>query len=67
MLRVIRRIAAVGSVVAVLVITGNWPAGANGALGLNAPTGEPLAWTVAVLLVFGGLAFVVRAVARLRR
>jgi hypothetical protein len=66
-IRLFARIAAASSVAVVLVLSGTWPAAAGGALGLNSPTGEPLAWTAAGVVVFGGLAFLVRAVVRLRR
>jgi hypothetical protein len=61
------RVAAVGSLLAVLVVAGNMPAMADGALGLNGPTGEPLPWTLALVVGFGGGAFLVRAVLRLVR
>lgn len=61
------RVAAVGSMVAVLVVTGYSPAFADGALGLNGPTGEPLPWTLAVVVGIAGAAFIVRALMKLRR
>jgi len=61
------RVAAVGSLVAVLVVTGYSPAFADGALGLNGPTGEPLPWTLAFVVGVAGAAFVVRALLKLRR
>ena len=67
MVRAVLRVAAVGSVIAVLVVAGNWPAMADGALGLNGPTGEPLPWTLALLVGVAGAAFLVRAVLQLRR
>jgi len=67
MIRAILRITAVGSLAAVLVVAGTWPAAADGALGLNGPTGEPLPWTLALLVGVGGAAFLVRAVLKLRR
>jgi hypothetical protein len=67
MIRAILRVTAVGSLAVVLVVAGTWPAAADGALGLNGPTGEPLPWTLALLVGVGGAAFVVRAVLKLRR
>jgi len=61
------RVAAVGSLVAVLALAGNFSAVADGVLGLNGPTGEPLPWTLALLVGVGGAAFLVRAVLRLAR
>lgn len=67
MSRALVRVAAVGSLVAVLVVSGYSPALADGALGLNGPTGEPLPWTLTILVGLAGAAFVVRAVLKLRR
>jgi hypothetical protein len=67
MSRAVARAASVGTLVAMLVISGYAPAMAAGALGLNGPTGEPLPWTLALLVGLAGAAFVVRAVLRLRR
>jgi hypothetical protein len=67
MVRAFLRVAAVGSLAAVLVVAGTWPASADGVLGLNGPTGEPLPWTLALFVGVGGAAFVVRAVLKLRR
>lgn len=67
MVRAFLRVAAVGSLAAVLFVAGTWPAAADGVLGLNGPTGEPLPWTLALLVGVGGAAFVVRAVLKLRR
>jgi hypothetical protein len=67
MIRAILRAAVMGLLVAVLTVAGNWPAMADGALGLNGPTGDPLPWTLALVVGLGGAAFVVRAVIRLRR
>jgi len=67
MVRAVLRVTALGSLVAVLIVTGNLPAMADGALGLNGPTGEPLPWTLALLVGVGGAAFVVRALLKLRR
>ena len=67
MVRAVLRVAALGSLVAVLVVAGSLPAVAAGALGLNGPTGEPLPWTLALLVGFAGAAFVVRALLKLRR
>ena len=67
MVRAVLRVAALGSLVAVLVVTGNLPAMADGALGMNGPTGEPLPWTLALVVGFGAAAFLVRALRKLRR
>jgi hypothetical protein len=67
MIRAIVRVAAMGSLFVVFIVAGTWPAMADGALGLNGPTGEPLPWTLALVVGLGGAAFVVRAVIRLRR
>lgn len=67
MFRAAVRVAAIGSLVTMLVVAGTWPASADGALGLNGPTGEPLPWTLAVLVALAGAAFVVRAAWKLRR
>jgi hypothetical protein len=67
MFRTVLRVAALGLLVAALAVAGNWPAVADGALGLNGPTGEPLPWTVALVVGFGGAAFVVRALVKLCR
>lgn len=67
MVRACARLAAIGSLAAVFVFAAFSPAYAAGALGLNGPTGEPLPWTLAAVVGFGGVAFLVRAVLRLRR
>ena len=67
MVRAVLRVAALGSLVGVLLATGNLPAMADGALGLNGPTGEPLPWTLALVVGFGGVTLVVRALLRLGR
>jgi len=67
MIRAFLRVAAVGVLAAVLVVAGTLPAAADGALGLNGPTGEPLPWTLALVVSVAGAAFVVRAVLKLRR
>jgi len=67
MVRAFARLAAIGSTVAALVLASFSPAYAAGALGLNGPTGEPLSWTLAAVVVVGGVAFLVRAIVRLRR
>lgn len=66
MVRAVARVAAVGSLIAGLAVAGFSPAYADGALGLNGPTGEPLPWTLAAVVGVGGAAFLVRAVLRLR-
>lgn len=66
MVRAVARLAAVGSLITALGVTGFSPAYADGALGLNGPTGEPLPWTLAAVVGLGGAAFLVRAVLRLR-
>jgi hypothetical protein len=66
MVRAVARLAAVGSLITVLGVAAFSPAYADGALGLNGPTGEPLPWTLAVVVGLGGAAFLVRAVLRLR-
>jgi len=66
MVRAVARLAAVGSLITILGVAGFSPAYADGALGLNGPTGEPLPWTLAVVVGLGGAAFLVRAVLRLR-
>lgn len=65
MSRAAQRVAAISSLIAVLAVNGGTPAFAAGALGLNGPTGEPLPWTLAVLVGIGGAAFLVRAVLKL--
>lgn len=67
MVRAVLRVTALGSLVTVFVVAGALPALAHGALGLNGPTGEPLPWTLALLVGVGGAAFVVRALLKLRR
>lgn len=67
MVRAVMRVTAIGSLVVALVVAGSWPAMAAGALGLNGPTGEPLPWTLALVVGLGGAAFLVRAVVKLRR
>lgn len=67
MARACARLAAICSTIAVLVLVATSPANAAGVLGLNGPTGEPLPWTLAGVVVVGGVAFLVRAVQRLRR
>lgn len=67
MIRACARLTAICSMIAVFVLAAFSPAYAAGALGLNGPTGEPLPWTLAVVVGFGGVAFLVRAVLRLRR
>jgi hypothetical protein len=67
MARALARLTAIGSLITVLALAGFSPAYADGALGLNGPTGEPLPWTLAAVVGLGGAAFVVRAVLRLRR
>ncbi|HET8640349.1 MAG TPA: hypothetical protein VFM37_00325 [Pseudonocardiaceae bacterium] len=67
MVRACARLAAIGSLTAVFVLVAFSPAYAAGALGLNGPTGEPLPWTLAAVVGLGGVAFLVRAVLRLRR
>jgi hypothetical protein len=67
MVRATARLAAISSLVTVLILAGISPAYAGGALGLNGPTGEPLPWTLAAVVGVGGVAFVIRAVLRLRR
>jgi multisubunit Na+/H+ antiporter MnhC subunit len=67
MFRAALRVAAIGSMVAVLVVAGRTPAMADGALGLNGPTGEPLPWTLAIVVGLASAAFVVRAVLKLSR
>jgi hypothetical protein len=66
MARAVARLAAVGSLITVLVVASFSPAYADGALGLNGPTGEPLPWTLAAVVGLSGAAFLVRAVLRLR-
>jgi hypothetical protein len=66
MVRAVLRVTWLGSVVAVLAIVGSWPMLADGALGLNGPTGEPLPWTLAMVVGLGGAAFVIRALLKLR-
>jgi len=66
MVRAVARLAAVGSLIAVLSVAAVSPSYADGALGLNGPTGEPLPWTLAAVVGLGGAAFLVRAVLRLR-
>lgn len=66
MARAVARLAAVGSLITALVVAGFSPAYADGALGLNGPTGEPLPWTLAAVVGVSGAAFLVRAVLRLR-
>lgn len=66
MVRAVARLAVVGSLITGLGVAGFSPAYADGALGLNGPTGEPLPWTLAVVVGLGGAAFLVRAVLRLR-
>lgn len=61
------RVAAVSLLATVLVVTGHSSAIADGALGLNGPTGEPLPWTLALVVGVAGAAFLVRAVLKLRR
>jgi hypothetical protein len=61
------RVATVSSLAVVLLVSGWSPAMADGALGLNGPTGEPLPWTLAVVVGIAGAAFLVRAVLKLRR
>jgi hypothetical protein len=65
MLRAAARLAAIGSLVTVMVVAGFAPAYADGAMGLNGPTGEPLPWTLAAVVGVGGIAFLVRAVVKL--
>jgi hypothetical protein len=67
MARACARLAAIGSLVTVFVLAAFSPAYADGALGLNGPTGEPLPWTLAAVVGVSGIAFLVRAVLRLRR
>lgn len=67
MVRAAVRVAAISSLVALLVVTGFSPALADGVLGLNSPTGEPLPWTLALIVGLAGGAFVVRAVLQLRK
>ncbi|HEY3258992.1 MAG TPA: hypothetical protein VGJ95_01770 [Pseudonocardiaceae bacterium] len=67
MVRAVLRVAALGSLITVLIGTATLPALADGALGLNGPTGEPLPWTLALLVGVGGAAFVVRALLKLGR
>ncbi|HEY0636604.1 MAG TPA: hypothetical protein VGD67_03070 [Pseudonocardiaceae bacterium] len=67
MLRAVQRVGAISSLVAILVVTGYSTATAQGAMGLNGPTGEPLPWTLAGFLGIAGAAFLVRAVLKLRR
>src|SRR5262249_25876192 len=66
MFRAVARLAAVGSLITGVGVAGFSPAHADGVLGLNGPTGEPLPWTLAVVVGLGGAAFLVRAVLRLR-
>ena len=67
MVRAVARLSVIGSLITVLIVTGYAPAYAAGALGLNGPTGDPLPWTLAAVVGFGGVAFIIRAVLRLRR
>src|SRR5215470_6098601 len=66
MFRAVARLAAVGSLITGVGVAGFSPAHADGVLGLNGPTGEPLPWTLAAVVGLGGAAFLVRAVLRLR-
>jgi len=65
--RAVLRVTAVGSLIAALAVAGSLPAAAAGALGLNGPTGEPLPWTLALVVGLSSAAFVVRAALKLRR
>ena len=67
MVRAVLRVAALGSLVTLVVLASNLPAMADGVLGLTGPTGEPLPWTLALFVGLGGAAFVVRALLKLRR
>lgn len=67
MYRAMARLAAVTGLIATVIVTGAGAAHADGVLGLNGPTGEPLPWTLAAVVGVAGVAFVVRAVLRLSR
>ena len=64
MVRLVARVTMISTLITVLVMTGSWPAGADGVLGLYGPTGDPLPWTLAAVVLVGAVAFVVRTVIR---